>query len=631
MQITPIKIFNNQQKPSFKAIPNRILVKEAKATLSNPKSKEIFTKLAGIAGLSGIISYIASFIEKNSTSENEELEKLLNTVDKKANSYLLNTETIGEYLDITSSADTAEAALWAKTKEDAPSDKKEEVKSTSNKLTLDFLEEASKSKLASILKQTKIISEAENSEALSKVLEEKLFALASKAQELRSDSKTSDLFTKLASIAKAEAVINLIDNEEKEEDILKEDTPVTVIEETPKEAEPITNIIDETTTGSEQKLIDEKDLPKVTIVDKIDIRDDGRKRFRPKDAVIEIEPTKEIVITDSNKDFVKNIFLKAFIRNASVKPENYADMVDFIQKIYYSYPEEKALRQNLLKRLKHENNLKVLEMYYEYTKGEPAKVDFINFMDLERLKRRNCGSLTQEDFDKLMQYKDNIIKYYKISEADERISLTFLENISVEERLKAITEFHKIAFNLSENNLFNAVTKDEITIDDVKDELIRKLSENSEDYANIVDFIGLDVTDIGYEVKKGDKDEAISLTKELLDEQAIQKNINALVDILNNKAFIDFIGNTHARMRFMERVVFKDSRNFGKSVYELKKATSKEIEKLKKLIEGAQYLDVTNYPAIKDAGRYENRFSPQIILRGTTIALNDKAQIHTIY
>lgn len=555
MQITPIRIINNQQKPSFKAIPNRNLAKEAKATLSNPKSREIFAKLAGIAGLSGIISYITSFIEKNNTSESEELEKLLNTVDNKANSYLLNTETIGEYLDITSSADTAEAELWTKTKEYTSSDKKEDVKPASNKLTVDFIEEASKSKFASILKQTKTISEAENSEALSEVLEKKLFELASKAQELRSDNKTSDLFTKLANIAKAQAVINLIDNEEEKEDILKEDTPTAITKESPKEAEPITNIIDETTTGSEQKLIYEKDLPKVTIVDKIDIRDDGRKRFRPKDAVIEIEPTKEIVITDKNKDFVQKVFLKAFIRNATVKPEVYADMVDFIQKIYYSYPEEKSLRQNLLKRLKHENNLKVLETYHEYTKGEPAKVDFINFMDLERLKRRNCGSLTQEDFDKLMQYKDNVIKYYKISEADEKISLTFLENVPVEERLKAITEFHKIAFNLTENNLFNAVTTDQISADDIKDELIRKLSENSEDYANIVDYIGLDVTDIGFEIKKGEREEARSLTAELLEDPAIQKSINTLTEILNNTAFKDFMGNTHARMRFLERVV----------------------------------------------------------------------------
>jgi hypothetical protein len=630
MQISSIKVINNQPKATFKAMPAKALAKEANIILENPKSKEIFTKLAGIAGLTGIISWATSLAKRNTPAENEHLDVISNAVTEKANSYLLDTETIGKYLDITSAADTVEAELWTKAKANINSGKEEIIGNSTNfGISQDFLDEISNTKLDSILKQTKAISASDKSEELINTLDKKLTDLASKAYELRNSENSSNLFAKLAEIAKAQAIISLMNNDA--EKITNDDT-IEVIKEP---------VADETTTGDKvanitaidiDTGIEKKDIPQVTIVDKIEIIDDGRKRFRPVEAVVEEKaPTKEIAITEQNKDFVQKVFLRAFTRNATIKPEVYADVIDFIQKIYYSYPEEKSLRQNLLKRLKHENNLKVLEKYYEYTKGEPAKVDFINFMDLERLKRRNCGSLTQEDFDTLMEYKDNIIKYYKISEVDEKISLTFLEDVPVEDRLEAITEFHRIAFNLSENNLFNAVTTDLISADDVKDELIRKLSENSEDYANIVDYIGLDVTDIGFEVKKGEREEARSLTAELLEEPSLQKSISALADILNNTAFKDFIGNTHGRMRFLERVVFKDKRNFGKSTYELKKATFKEIEKLKKAIESAQYLDVYNYPAIKDVGRHENRFSPQINLHGTTIALNDKAQIHTIY
>ena len=72
-------IKRNSSNPNFKSISPTILKKVQASTTSNPVSKDIFIKLAGLTGLASLVAWVKSLSKEDNT---EALNKL-DVIDSK--------------------------------------------------------------------------------------------------------------------------------------------------------------------------------------------------------------------------------------------------------------------------------------------------------------------------------------------------------------------------------------------------------------------------------------------------------------------------------------------------------------------------------------------------------------------
>ena len=113
MKIYNSPIVTNSQHTSFKAI-SPVAQKQLKSVIKSPVSKDLFAKVAGVAGLSSIIAWVNSF--KKSENKVEELNKL-DVIDtawaQKSNERILNPEQSESFLDLVSEIDENEKLITA--------------------------------------------------------------------------------------------------------------------------------------------------------------------------------------------------------------------------------------------------------------------------------------------------------------------------------------------------------------------------------------------------------------------------------------------------------------------------------------------------------------------------------------
>ena len=626
-----ISLRNNKNNTNFKAIAPDV-IKQIKNISSSSGNKEIVLKLASLAGLTSIIAWVKAFKGEPQADVMNKLDIIDTNWSQKGNELFLNPIKQGEYLDLVSKADSAEAVLWTKgtlANTTVPTTIKEISQAEKDLfLTLEtneaYLSNSAKATIKSIISQVQALSgapEEVKNNAL-KSIDLRLNSLVKEADSLQHSQESAEIYNKIANIIKLFAFTNLAEGTEKtsEEEFLSS----TINNSTPA--------VNESENAGEN-------ISSLKVVGRIDLKPTGKNYFKPdkpieseSESKISNETSKQIIITDKNKDFVEEIFKKAFKRNSHIKPELYSDYIDFIQEIYYSYSEEKgSLRRLFLLNLTRENSLKMLELYNKLTSGKAEKIDYISFSDFQNFKHMNGGDLTQKDFDTLNGYKNSKIKYYMVKPQDEKIVVAFSEDTSVEDRLKIITDMHRIAFNITDTKTFNAQLVNSVELKDVKEELISKLLIDPEDYVNITSFLGLNLEEAKYAIDDGDYNDASRHIEHELNSYNARMKLNNLIQALNNDAFKGFSDTTHGRMRFLERIIFDSTRNMTKTPYEIKQITSKEILKLKNTIERAKTIDIYNYNAKRANGTSVHKYAPQIKLGKITIGLNDKGQLHTIY
>lgn len=629
---TQYHLSQNKVQPNFKRI-NPTLEKHVTTVLKTPANKDIFFKFAGVIGLTSIINFTTS-LKENSSENTAKLDVIDKFWTNKSNQYFLDTTTTDDYLDLTSKSNTQETEIWTQaltsskqTQEIEPTSINETTKGffISNETNETFMDVSANKNLSSILNQLAGINNADKEvkKSILEIINDKLISLVKQAEKLQNEEETSAIFTKLANIARNFTFTKILElkKNQKEE---KEQQPELVAEEIVEPPKP---------TDEGEKL-----PPRVKVIGKIDLTSAaekprrGRGRPRVENPITETEDLKPIIPTETNKAFVE-IFLGKFGKKPPIKPEVYSEKIDLIKQIYETYSASKPMvRNRLLSRFKQENLLGLLALYEKLTGGDFSKIGFINFADLESLKNKNDASLTENDYEKLAITKDSVYKFFNISPEEEKVCVTFVKGVSYKDRLKFLADFHKIAFNIPEDNILKSKVSEtgDVSVEDIKTELAQKLADDSENYANIADFLGLDTSDIELEIEKGNRDEALEVANEHI-EKIPSYQLEELMKILNNATFEGFIDGVHARMRFIERIVFKNKKLIGLKSYDVKIATNNEIKTLKSKIENMAYIDMYNYSATKNEDRLKNKYSPKVIIDDVTIALNNNARIHTIY
>lgn len=670
------KTLNYQQKTSFKGAKiSPVALKKLEQVKNNPKTNDIFIKLASVLGLTAILGWVKSLTEKNNNEELNKLDIIDTAWTNKNNSLLLGQDTKEQYLDILSKADETESILWTKallSKEDSST--KNNITAPNNDSTELFLSKDSNETfmtisankaINSILMQIKALEGADDTtrENFVKEIENKLNGLIKQADSLQNDVKSSELYSKLANITKIFAMYNAINsNDENKVEKLQEtvsekiEDNIDELIDSPKETNPkvITEIktvtpatpVELPVTVPEKIEIPEDMKPAVKVVAKIDLKDDGKSRFKPSASASITTKTPqtmgEIVVTEKNKEFVEEVFKKAFKRTSEIKPETYCGHIDLIQKIYDSYSDEKdKLKKNFLSRLSETDMRHTLNNYLDFTNGKDSKLDFMTFLKLDEFKKANGGELTKKEFELINNSKDVTIKYFQYY--DDKIRVVFNPGVSAEKRLEFIKDLHKIVYNVDSTQLFKGSNVKEFAPNDIIHELSYRLAKDSTQYPNITRFLNIALDELpeteGSLKDENDDEEKTFIDysenfediKEILNKAKYRTRISELSDAINNPAFDGLMDSTHARMRFIERYVFgSDSRLLSKNAYEVKIKTSKKIESLKQNIEDADAISFINYPT-KDMTKSNQKFGPRIFVKGFTIGLNDKAQIHTIW
>lgn len=225
----------------FKAMPQKLI------SSSNPLvQKKVLIKLGTIAGLSGLIAMVTSFFNKGVKADDENIIALKNKYTEINNSYLTNPETLGTYLDITSASDSKDAELRAK----GISGLTAETSTPKLDIIADidiapeqletFVTASQGQNLDTILNQSEIITLSPNNEIICKTLDDKINKLAIKAEQLRTDGKTSELYKIFSEIAKLVSLSSLTEfytnspKQEKVETISSiEKEPNTILVEEP--------------------------------------------------------------------------------------------------------------------------------------------------------------------------------------------------------------------------------------------------------------------------------------------------------------------------------------------------------------------------------------------------------------
>ena len=650
-QQTAVNNYNltkNGTNTSFKAISPTAL-KQIQAVTNNKASKDIFIKLASLTGLTGIVAWVKSLTNEKQTENLEKLDIIDTNWSQKGDEIFLDKEKQGQFMDLVSKADSTESIIWTKglMSKNADNYEEKEISNDEKELFLNpesnetFLSISANKTLNSIANQIKALSSATEEVKASaiKTIEEKLNSLIKEADKLQNSDASNEIYTKFANIFRTFALTNLINKQEKETN-KEEISPLeTEISETNSEQEEIEKpaIVDHISgvTGEvDYSAKDKVSLEGPKVVGKINLEKTytKEKASNPKET---LSNKKEIIITEENKDFIENIFLKTFTKRSNISPETYADQVDIIQKIYenYAFEGKERIGKELLKHFSRQNTVKELEMYKKFNNNELGKNDFRAFLELQTLKHINGGDITQEEFERLENYKDDKIKFFVIKDSNN-VYVSFCNGVSASERLKILADFHKIAFNVSEQKNIKGDEYSKATSADVKEELKNKLSTNIDDYENIIRYLDIPeetLEEVAADIDDGNIEDARITLNSILNNKCYEEKINNIVFVLNNPAFENFIGGVHGRMRFIERVLFANPRNMNKTPLEMKRISSIGVSKLKEQIESLPTIDFTNYIARKQDGTSIHKYGAQVKIKEKTIGLNDRAEIHTLY
>ena len=665
-----MKIFNspsivnkpNYHKVNFKSAPiTPALQSQVQNVVANNATRGLFAKLAGIAGLTSIIAWAQALSGEKSSQENlNKLDIIDTNWTNKANELFLNPNTTQEYLDVVSKVDDAESVLWTEALlADSKLDSEDnlDLAEQKQKLFLDensnstFLSVSANKTVKSILAQINALvsaNEEVKAEVMSKI-EDKLNSLINQAEELQNSEKTAEVYSKLANIAKMFTLTTLVPSEPKAEDAIVEVIePVSSAVKNPEESAVVVEMenvtpaaeIVEPKIAEEPKIVEETkvaeepvvsvEAPKLKVVGKIDLS-----AFSKKGAKVKPEVKEEIQVKNEipakHEEFINETFLKAFGKKSKVKPEMYYPFMDDIKRIYDSYYEEKEKNANLfLKLLAEDNKTLALDNYIRLTKGQKTRIEFINFLAIESIKQKNGGSITSEEFALLNNYKDSVFKYF--TARDDEIEVAFCNGVTAEKRLEFIRDLYKIAFNKTSDDLHSGEAPIAIRTADVIEDISYRYAKNNEDYPNSLAYLGVNDEDIDIAMEDLSVQETITVMKEYLSNAKYRAKLEALTEILNNEDFDNFIDRPHSRMRVVERFVFDDPKNLDKNTFQLMKKTSTEIKKIRAALEKTEKISFTNYKAQTTVnGKKETIYGPRVSVKDYTIAINDAAQIHTIW
>ncbi len=621
---------NNLQNPNFKAV-SPVVLKRVQTAANNNASKDAFVKLASVIGLTALVAWVKS-LSKTDAEAIKKLDIIDSNWTQKGNELFFDPQKQGQYMDLISKSDSAESLIWTKgllSKVSADVESKE-ISSDEMEIFLDsesnetYLSVSADKTLNTIANQIKALSSAGEDVRTQtmKQIEAKLSALVKQANELQNSDVTAEIYAKVANILKMFAITNSI----------------SAVDQEPVDDKPKVSMVPEITGDVDYSAKDQVSVPAPVVLGKIELPVETPKGAAKNVEVkpVELPKLKPINITDENKEFVEDIFLKIFSKRSNIQPEVYADQIDFIQKIYETYVDDdkELIAKNLIKHLSRQNTVKEINMYKTYTGGEIGKVDFRQFLTLQTFKHINGGDISQEEFDFLETNKDNVFKYFILKEDAEKLVLAFCNGVSAKDKLKFAADFHKVAYNMTDSKLIKGDEYSIATSLDIKEELKNKLSRDASDYERILEY--LDISEetmeaVAAEVEDGNFEEARILIGSALNSKALDEKINGLVNVINNPVFKDFIGGVHGRMRFIERILFSRQTNLTKTPYQMKQITSKLVEELKEQIEYASNIDLTNYTVRNSSGTSVHKYAPQIKIKGKTIGLNDRAEIHTIY
>lgn len=673
-----MKIYNQptylvaNNKPTFKAI-SPVARKQLTTAMQSSVSKDLFAKLAGVAGLSAIITWVNSL--RNSENKAENLEKL-NIIDtawsNRTSEFILNPETNGNYLDLVSEIDEKESILWTEallSKTDKEAYKpKEKVSAESARemfLTADaniiFMDSSANRALNTIMSQLNALlnATAEQKESLLSSLETKFNSLVKQANELQNNEETSELYSKLTNIIKAFTFTQIF-NPAKE----------TIVENEPVVTEEIV---------VEEVAIEEVETPqsgetKASIIDlsKIDpVGEEMRRRFRTKtkksvNSEVEEPPvsklqdetknsinkvTVPIKINDKNREFVNKVFLPIFEDQAAIDPNIYSSHIDLIQKIYEGYSND-SVKASFLNQLKFVDKTEMLDLYSKIADFDNDKIQFVNFSRIEQFKNTNGGSLTKEEYEILNGYYSKDVKYVELYiNAPEKfvannyvkkplIRINFADNVSTKDRLSIVANFHKIIFNIPEDKRITGTPIEKVSQQDVIKELAKMLAsyynaeKNNKEhlpeyYDNILSFLRINFDDLRADFENEGRYGLEQALQEIFEQNS--KYIEELVALLNNERFNDFIETPHARMRFMDRFVFDDNK-WQKEIKGLKKSTTDAIKRLDKSLAETPFLQFVNYCTDKFGSSVSSKYGARVLfLNDTVIAVDDKGHIHTMF
>lgn len=669
------KNINYQQQTSFKAAKiSPITLKKLGEVKNNPKSNELLIKLAGLLGLTTILSWVKSLSKNNNNDNLKNLDIIDTAWTNRNNALLLQENSKDKYLEILSKTDETESILWTKAlvSEDSTEENieypilSEEVSKLflSKESNETFMTVSANKAINTILMQINALNNT-NEEIREKYIKDitnKLNRLIKEAEKLQDNPTNSELYSKLANITKIFTLYNIFNNDNIDKDKNEETIQNEKITEPTNiapakdhsDSNALTNLIDNNTVletteipSSETEKIElsENLKPALNIVGKIELKEDGVTRFRSTDSnktSIEVkEPLGKIIITEKNKHFIEEAFLKAFKKTSPVVPETYSAHIDYIKMIYDSYSDEKdLLKKNLLIRMSEKDLRKSIDKYFKFTDGKMAKFDFLNFIKLEEFKLANGGEITKKDFDFINNARDDILRYFTL--INDRAEIAFNLGIDAEKRLQFIKEFHKIAYNIDSNKLFHGTNLEKVTTNNILCELSYKLAQDSYQYPNIIRYLGIDIdelpettnnenTDVNIDEKiNDDLEDTVEYINRILCNTKYRMRLKELTEILNNDSFDGIMNSTHSKMRFIERFVFHDPRLLSKKTLEIKQKTTQKLDRLKKSIECIERIKFINYPA-KDSTKKSQRFGPRIFIKDYTIGLNDKGEIHTIW
>lgn len=639
---------------NFKARSFSPIVKsQLQIAVQNPASKKVFLSLVSVLGLTSIITWVNAFKKgENNADEHSKLDVINKAWVDKNNETLLDSNKSKEYLDLISRSDTSESVLWTKAlMQDGIADADSLVGSSINdeakNLFLDpstnetFMSVSADKKLKTLFTylQNLLQSSGELKENALKKIEQVLSSLVKQADKLQTEEETSALYDKFSEIVKMFALQKMMELKDISgsvvaESVTKQNIETSIENPTNLDSEDIEKV-EEKNSEEERVLIDVTKYSKKGIWDK---------KSETTQTVIEEPVKKPIELNDQNRKFVTEILIPEFKNQSLVDIEMYSENIDFIQKIYETLPKE-IVKSSFVAMLKTKDINEKLSLYKKLTGGEVANLNFMNFIYLENMKNFNGGSITQEEFNRLNEYHKEYIEFFQAHMSkspkysndydDSALKIVFANGIDlpVEKRLAIIADFHKIAFNVPEDKLLAGEQLELVETEDIAFEIAKNLQKSSDNYIKIMSYLGLsddEISDIQTEANSSLSSATELLQEKLQDRRSTQ--MKNLCEILNNENFKDLMVTTHARMRFLERIVFADGSNITKSAKIIKSNESKALTALRKELQKNDY--VKNYSTEKLTGK-NPRYGAQICLsrqrEKTVLGLDKFGHIHTIY
>lgn len=606
---------NNRRKDlNFKGISPQSIDSLQKIS-KNIDSKKLFIKLSAIVGLTGILSWVNALTNRKNEDDDRKLDILNLIWTHRGNEYLLNPKSQDKYIDLVSKSDSEESFIFAKglKKETKLELQDNEIKDEEAEMFLnpeqhdDFMSIYADNKIKTLknfISTLSIASENQKVEFNKKVNDE-LSVLTKKIEELKKDEDKFAIYEKLANIVKTFSIINNL-KANSNIDLLDNSGDITA--NNANDAENVENI--ENTENVEN----DNDYEKV----------------------------------DENAKFYDEILIPYFSREeAKINIDTYSENLDIIKDIYDSYSiKHEDVANSFLELISTEDINEQISTYKEFHNGKNLKIKFNNYYRLDNFIKENGGNgLTKEQFDYLHELKDNKIAFFDVvfGEKGDSIIISFNKSTKHSDKLKIISDIHKIAYNKTDFDLISDEKEDVINIENVAKDLGLILSrsierESSDDYTSILNYLRIDEKIYKSKLKKilkvYDYDFSnkecyklmLDTTIEFITKKGDKTRLKKLLDLLNNESFDGFLTSTHARMRFIARNVLSDKTQYNKRITTLTEKLEEEVQKLKDDIDQWQKIKVYNYtsPDGKKQGARVQKDSLRIGIDSTGI-------IHTFF